>query len=106
METKMTLTLKTPARVIAAAVLLGLGLQAAPALADAATSANLQRGAVVTQAPAVAHILQYSTGVVVTMIDGSFEQVRKGFYQRVDANGTLIEFRAATSSDLTRLLAM
>jgi len=43
---------------------------------------------------------------VVTMIDGSFEQVRKGFYQRVDANGTLIEFRAATSSDLTRLLAM
>ena len=55
----MTLTLKTPARVIAAAVLLGLGLQAAPALADAATSANLQRGAVVTQAPAVAHILQY-----------------------------------------------
>ena len=102
----MTLTLKSPARVIAAAALLGLGLQSSVVLADAATSANLQRGAVVTQAPAVAHILQYSTGVVVTMIDGSFEQVRKGFYQRVDANGTLIEIRAATSSDLTRLLAM
>ncbi|MDP3960755.1 MAG: hypothetical protein Q8Q26_11985 [Pseudorhodobacter sp.] len=102
----MALTLKSPARVIAAAVLLGLGLQSSVALADAATSANLQRGVAATQAAAVAHILQYSTGVVVTMTDGSFEQVRNGLYQRVDAEGQLIEIRAATPADTSRLLAM
>lgn|GEM_PF-1481875 len=102
----MTLTLKSSALGIAATLVLGLGPQSSAALADTATSANLQRGVAAAQAPAVAHILQYSTGVLVTMTDGSYEQVRKGFYQRVGADGKLIEFRAASPADLTRLLAM
>ena len=100
----MTPTVKSPARRLAVAcavaVLATATLQAAPALADTATSANLQREV------AVAHILQFSTGVLVTMSDGSFEQVRKGIYRHVDAKGQVIEIRTAVPTDTSRLLAM
>ncbi|EEW26723.1 hypothetical protein [Rhodobacter ferrooxidans] len=79
------------------------GLLGAPTLAQAAAEAD---AATAAPSPSVMRVLHFKNWIEVTMTDGSYEQIKNGFYQHIDAAGTVLEIRAATSTDITRLLAM